>query len=49
MSIIPEQFTNDSYTKPFSISSILKKLDNGTLDINAEYQRGEVWNHKKLV
>ena len=47
MYIIPDQFTNDSHAKPLPISSILKKLDNKTLDVNAEYQRGEVWSSQK--
>lgn len=48
MSIQPIQFTKDSYAKPYQIESLLKKLSKGTLDINATYQRGEVWtSHKK--
>lgn len=48
MSIQPIQFTKDSYSIPIVIETFLKKLSKGDLDINAKYQRGEVWSsHKK--
>ena len=46
--VIPETLTdNESHTRLYSIQSLLKKLSKGTLDIDAEYQRGEVWEDNK--
>lgn len=46
-SLIPEMLCKDSHHKPFPISSLLKKLQCEKLDINASYQRDEVWNDNK--
>ena len=47
MSIIPEQLTTQSFTKPIPLSSLLNKLTNKSLCLNAEYQRDEVWSAEK--
>lgn len=47
MSIIPEKLTTQSFTKPIPLSSLLNKLINKSLDLEAEYQRDEVWSTEK--
>ena len=41
--IIPEILTARSHTCPWVMITLLQRLSDGTLDINAEYQRDEVW------
>ncbi len=47
MSVIPEKLTKESYNKPYPVSSLLKKLDSKLLDLEADYQRDEVWSPEK--
>ena len=47
MFITPEQLTTQSFTRPFPLSSLLNKLTNKDLILDAEYQRDEVWSTEK--
>ena len=47
MSVTPEQLTAQSYTKPIPLSSLLDELTDKSLDLDAEYQRDEVWSNEK--
>ena len=49
MSVTPEQLTAESNTKPIPLSSLLDDLTDNSLDLEAEYQRDEVWGNEKKI
>ena len=46
-SIIPTKFTKSYHSEKYTISYLLDMLENGQININPDYQRGEVWSNDK--